>query len=68
MTGIGDDAYPFPDLLNKLLGHSMILEPDEAVIGERLHELVGGGLALLGRTVEKLAKVDEGKLEGRKVA
>ena len=46
----------------------MVLEPDEAVVGERLDELVGGGLAILGRTVEKFAEVDEGKLEGRKGA
>lgn len=46
----------------------MILEPDEAVVLKRLNELVGGFIALLGRTVEELAEVDERKLKGRKGA
>lgn len=62
------DAYPFPNLLNKLLGHTMVLESDEPMMSEGVHKLFGGDLALLRPTVKKSAKIDERKFEWRKGA
>jgi hypothetical protein len=56
-------TYPMPYFLHKLLGNSVILDSNKAMLDERVDKFLGCESLLLKCSMKEETKVHQGKLE-----